>query len=242
MPLILSKLPSKLNATVHRLPQGLTLIHQALPSASVVVSQVWVNVGTNAQESDHGGLAHFIEHLIFKGSEQILPGQFDRLIEGKGGSSTAATSYDYTHFSLTLSPEHFEEGFAAFAEILTKPAFPKWDVEQERAVVLEEIYSYNDDADVLVQQSLARSLYPCHDYGRSVLGTAESVKDLDLDTIKQFHHSHYQPENLTIVIVGKLALTAAIDLVNRHFKTYHPPVLTLGALCPPTLVFINMIP
>lgn len=211
-----------------RLSNGLTLIHQSLPTTSTVVVDVWVKAGTSAEPDDWPGMAHFLEHMVFKGSPNVAPGEFDWLIENCGGMTNAATSHDYAHFFITVATEHLPTVLPAFADILLNAEISEVEFERERAVVIEEIYSCQDDPDWLGFQALCESVYGASTYGRSILGTEQQIRQRSPHQMRCFHRTHYQPENMTVAVVGDIDYHRALALVSEAFCTF--PV---RSECPP---------
>ena len=206
--------------SVIKLDNGLTFIHQEISTTPVVVADVWVRAGANLEPEPWFGMAHFLEHMIFKGTPNLLPGEFDYHIEKIGGVSNAATSHDYAHYSITTAANHLEHTLPHLGELLLNAAIPDDEFIRERDVVLEEIRSYNDDPDWVGFQSLVKNIYQNHPYGRSVLGTEPELMQHSPEAMRCFYRSYYQPENMTVVVVGGIGEKAARDLVNRTFVDF----------------------
>jgi len=200
-----------------KLDSGLTLIHQQMSATPAVVADVWVKAGAMQEPEDAPGLAHFLEHMVFKGTARIGPGIFDQVIENRGGVSNAATSYDYAHFYINTAVHHLADTLPYLAQILLHPAIPEEEFLQEREVVMSEIRQVQDDPDWLGFSSLLENLYPDHPYGRSVLGTQAQVLTHTPQQMQSFHQQCYQPENMTVVLVGDITETEAIHLVSKSF-------------------------
>jgi zinc protease len=215
------------NANTFQLSNGLTIIHQYLPATPVVVSDVWVKAGAIAEPETWSGMAHFLEHMIFKGSPKVMVGEFDWLIESTGGIVNAATSYDYAHFYLTTSVPHLERTLPCLADILLRANIPDDEFIREREVVIEEINSSYDDPDYLGYQALCQNIYQRHPYGRSILGEQELLLKHTPNQMRCFHRTHYQPENMTIIIVGGIKQEQALALVNDSFSEF-----TVRSECP----------
>lgn len=205
------------DATFHKLSNGLTLIHQEIPTTSTVTVDVWVEAGAVSEPSEWSGMAHFLEHMIFKGTNKILPGQFDCMIESKGGITNAATSHDYAHFMFTTAAHHFANTLPPLAEMLLCASIPDQEFSQERLVVIEEIHQALDDPDWLCYQNLLQIAYGQHPYGRSVLGTPEILQHLTPEEMRRYHRSRYRPELMTVVVVGAVNLVETIALVSQSF-------------------------
>ena len=219
------------NANTFQLSNGLTVIHQYLPATPVVVADVWVKGGAIAEPESWSGMAHFLEHMIFKGSPQVMVGEFDWLVEGTGGVANAATSYDYAHFYLTTAAEHFASTLPCLADILLRASIPDDEFIREREVVIEEILSSHDDPDFLGYQALCQNIYQRHPYGRSILGDKELLLEHTPNQMRCFHRTHYQPENMTIIMVGGIQQEQALALVHENFSEFSP-----RSECPPTSI------
>ncbi|BAT51175.1 Peptidase M16-like protein [Nostoc sp. NIES-3756] len=211
-------------ASVFRLDNGLTFIHQEIPTTPVVVADVWVRAGAIREPEPWFGMAHFLEHMIFKGTATLPPGMFDHQIENRGGVSNAATSYDYANYSLTTAAPYLEDTLPHLADLLLNAVIPEDEFERERDVVLEEIRACYDDPDSVGFQCLLESIYQDHPYGRSVLGTEEELMQQSPQAMRCFHRAHYQPENMTVVIAGGIAQQPAWDLVQRSFADFAQPL------------------
>jgi zinc protease len=207
-------------ASVFKLENGLSFIHQEISTTPVVVADIWVRAGTTLEPKCWFGMAHFLEHMIFKGTATLAPGVFDRQIENRGGMTNAATSHDYAHYSLTTASSYLKDTLPHLGELLLNAAIPDSEFTRERDVVLEEIRQANDDSDWIGFQTLTKSIYQHHPYGRSVLGTEEDLMQHSPETMRRFHRTHYQPENMTVVIVGGIEQQPALELINNIFSEF----------------------
>lgn len=210
-------------ASIFRLDNGLTVIHQEISATPVVVADVWVRGGAIQEPEPWSGMAHFLEHMIFKGTEHIAPGRFDQVIESRGGVANAATSHDYAHFYITTAEQYFEETLPALAELLLHAAIPDDEFVRERNVVLEEIRQAEDDVDWIEFQSMMKTIYSHHPYGRSVLGTQEKLMRRSPEEMRCFHQCYYQPENIAVAIVGGVKQNRALKAVKEAFDGFREP-------------------
>lgn len=228
-----SQLPkvSEFSADVFRLNNGLTVIHQYIPATPVAVVDVWVRAGAAREPEQWYGMAHFLEHMIFKGTEQVPPGMFDQVVEYWGGITNAATSHDYAHYYITTAVPYLEDTLPYLAELLLHASIPDDEFDREREVVLEEILQSLDDPDGVAFQGMMETVYQDHPYSRSVLGTEEILLQHSPETMRCFHACHYQPENMTVVIVGGVPQGMALELVNNSFSRFKS-----RSSCPPLLV------
>ncbi len=201
---------------------------------------VWVRAGAITEPDEWMGMAHFLEHMIFKGTDRLPPGAFDWAIENYGGMTNAATSYDYAHFFITTASQHLEATLPYLAELLLNAKIPDEEFEREREVVLEEILQSYDNPDWIGFQALSELVYQRHPYGRPILGTEDSLMGRSPAEMRQFHRAHYQPENMTVVVVGDIPYPQAVDLVSRTFTPFAVrsscPVYTADAEPPITSV------
>jgi predicted Zn-dependent peptidase len=215
-------------ADVIRLNNGLTIIHQHLPATPVVAVDVWVKAGATTEPDSWHGMAHFLEHMVFKGSDQVAPGEFDWIIEASGGATNAATSHDYAHFFITTAAQYLPQTLPYFADILLHAVIDDTEFGREMDVVIEEIRGCQDDPDWLGFQALCETVYGDSPYGRSILGTEAQVRERSPQQMRCFHRTHYQPENMTVVIVGGVERETAIALISEAFGSF-----AVRSECPP---------
>lgn len=208
------------SASVFKLDNGLTFIHQEIPTTPVVVADVWVRAGARVEPEPWFGMAHFLEHMIFKGTAKLAPGVFDQKIENRGGVTNAATSYDYAHYCITTASPFLEDTLPYLAELLQNAAIPEDEFLCERDVVIEEIRQAQDDPDWIGFQALIQSIYQHHPYGRPVLGTQRELMQQSPEAMRCFHRNHYQPENMTVVVVGGIGEESALELVSSTFQNF----------------------
>ncbi|MDX2271788.1 MAG: pitrilysin family protein [Cyanobacteriota bacterium] len=208
---------SFLPAVTQKLTNGLTVILQPIAITNAVTVDIWVQAGGRHESPDLLGMSHFLEHMVFKGTERLKPGDLDRAVEGRGGITNAATGQDYTHYYITVAAEDLAETFPYLAEVVTQAAIPEDEFERERQVVLEEIRRAADNPDYLAYHQLMSTVYQQHPYGRPVLGTPEVLLSFTPELMRQYHRRWYSPENMTVVMVGNLDMDAAMGLVEQYF-------------------------
>lgn len=194
-----------------------------MPTSAVVVD-VWVKAGAKREPAEWSGMAHFLEHMVFKGTHRIGPGEFDWAIESQGGMTNAATSHDYAHFYITVAADALAQTLPYLADLLLYAAIPADEFDRERNVVLEEIRQAHDDPDWIGYQTMCELLYGAHPYGRAVLGTPESLEARSPEEMRRFHQAHYQPENMVVAIAGGISQARAVELIQQSFDTFPQPV------------------
>lgn len=200
---------------VRSFPSGLTIVAEeiAVPAVSF---DLWLRVGSAVESDEINGMAHFLEHMIFKGTENLPPGTFDRRVEAVGASLNAATSQDYTHYYFTAAPQDFADLMPLQWEVVTQPKLPAAEFEQERQVVLEEILRALDQPERRIAARKLETIFTTLPYRRPVLGSAAVVEQLTPEQMRSFHHHWYQPPQMTIAVVGNAAPEALMDTILQH--------------------------
>lgn len=209
----LLKTPSLDSPLIHHCPNGLTIIAQQMPIEAVNLN-VWLNVGSVVEADQINGMAHFLEHMMFKGTPSLKSGEFEKLVEERGAVANAATSQEYTHYYITTAPQDFAVLAPLQLDIVLNPSIPEEAFERERFVVLEEIRRAEDNPR---RRIFYRAMETCFDtlpYRRPVLGSASVIEGLKAQQMREFHRYWYQPAQMTAVVVGNLPVNHLIDIVN----------------------------
>ncbi|BAY75482.1 processing protease [Nostoc linckia NIES-25] len=212
----LDKFP-RLNApNLHKLPNGLTIIAEQMPVDAVNLS-LWIKVGSSVESDAINGMAHFLEHMIFKGTERLASGEFERRIEERGAVTNAATSQDYTHYYITTAPKDFAELAPLQIDVVTNASIPDDAFERERLVVLEEIRRSEDNPRRRTYRRAMETAFDRLPYRRPVLGPEEVIAGLKSQQMRDFHTTWYQPQSITAVAVGNLPIEELIATISEAF-------------------------
>jgi zinc protease len=203
---------------VLKLKNGLTGVLEKRPGTGVVALQVWVKVGSRYEDDRIAGITHFIEHLIFKGTEVGESYEIAPKIEALGGSINAFTSYDNTVYHIVIPKDSFEEGFKLLIHSVNFPAFPDPEIQKEKKVVLEEIKMGDDDPQRKLFKELFSASFPGHPYSRPVIGYAETVSAASRADIIAYYKSHYTPDNMSIVVVGDFDEKKVSHMLTEQFS------------------------
>ena len=201
---------------VRRLPNGLTIIAEQMPIDAVNLS-LWLNIGSKVESDSINGMAHFLEHMIFKGTPRIGCGEFERLIEERGAVTNAATSQDYTHYYITTAPKDFATLAPLQIELVMNPSLQDDHFDRERPVILEEIRQAQDSPGRRMFYHSMEMSFERLPYRRPVLGPAGVIESLTAEQMRVFHHTWYQPQNMTAVAVGNLPVEELIRIVEEGF-------------------------
>lgn len=210
--------PSRIGpVTEWRLENGLTLVVEERRNAPVTALALWLRIGSCQDSDSLAGVAHFIEHMFFKGTENLPVGEIDRRIESLGGSWNGATSYDFTEFYVVVGGEHVEPVMAVLGEVAQHSSFAPIEVEHERLVVMEEIRMNIDDPREQVWDLFMSVAFSRHPYRRPILGTMETVRGMTRDDLHRCYCCAYTPANLTLIVVGDVEGEAVHALARRYF-------------------------
>jgi zinc protease len=202
-----------------RLDSGLTVVAAPRRGSPVVAIQAWVGAGSADEAGAQAGIAHVVEHMVFKGTVRRGVGEMTAEVERAGGDVNAWTSFDHTVFHLVLGRGGLETGLDILADTLLGATFDEGELEREREVIVEEIRQGLDDPARTAGHALFSTAYVIHPYRRPVIGAIESVRGLGREDLLAFHRGAYVAENMTIVVAGDLSAEEARDEVARHFAS-----------------------
>ena len=189
-----------------RLESGLRVVTERLPALRSVAVGFWVATGSRDETDELAGASHFLEHLLFKGTDRRHALEIAEAIESVGGDMNAATGQELTQFYVRV--------FEILSDIVCSPALRAEEVESERQVILEEIRMRDDTPDDLVHDLFANALFPSHPLGREIAGTQETITAMRRDAIAEYHHAHYHPENVVVAVAGNLVHDHIVKMIE----------------------------
>ena len=187
------------------LPNGLGVIVREDQRQKVVEIQVWVGVGSRDEPRGKEGVAHLFEHMLFKGTKKRGVGEIASEVEAAGGDINAYTSMDRTVYHITIANEYADVAMEILADAVWHSTFDSDELEREKLVVVEEIHRANDNPSRVFSRELFKTAYEVHPYGRTVIGTPESVGSVKRQDMIDFHKTWYVPENMKLVVVGGIS-------------------------------------
>jgi predicted Zn-dependent peptidase len=207
---------------MRRLGNGARVVSLNLPAAPLVCLDFWCRAGSLFEGPGEGGMAHFLEHMVFKGSRRLRPGEFDRRIEALGGSSNAATGFDDVHYHLLIPPEGAAEALRLLLDLVLEPLLDAQAFQLERQVVLEELAQSEDQPEEVALQRLLGAGCRGHAYGEPILGHREQLLAQTPEAMAAFHRRLYTADRSLLVISGCLdpqephaaALQACLEASN----------------------------
>jgi len=204
--------------SLFRLDDRLSCVFEQRKGTGVVAVQIWVKVGSRDETVKQAGITHFIEHLIFKGTETVKANEMASRIESLGGSINAFTSYDNTVYHIVVPKQAFGEGLELLVDAVYNPSFPEDEVGKENKVVLEEIKMGEDDPQRKLFKELFAIAYDGRPYGRPIIGYEETVRNIKREDIRRYFKAHYEPGNMVVVIVGDFDEKAAKTFLEKSLK------------------------
>ena len=208
------------NAQTAELENGMRIVFIPNHRAPVVTHMIWIKAGAMDEPQGISGLAHFLEHLMFKGTENTKPGEFSRIIKTLGGNHNAFTSKDYTAYFETVAVEHLDQVMRLNADRITHLSPPQEEIISERNVVLEERRQRVDNnPSTQFQEHLTATHYLTHPYANPVIGWMGELKNINWDQALKFYRKFYVPNNMILVVTGDLEFK---DLVEKAEKYYGP--------------------
>ncbi len=206
-----------------RLENGLQVLVQESHAAPVVSIQVWIGVGSADEDQKEAGVAHQLEHMLFKGTEKRGVGTIARSVEGAGGEINAFTSFDHTVYYVTMASRHFALGLDVLADAVQNSQIDASELRMEKEVVLEEVRRYLDTPSRQLDQAVFSAVFQRHPYGRPVIGFEETVRGFEREDVVGFYHRWYTPDNMVLVIVGDVDAAEAERQVRLLFEGFQRP-------------------
>jgi zinc protease len=201
------------------LANGIPVIIQEYRASDVVALQLWVRTGGRDEAAAELGLAHYLEHMLFKGTATRPPGSIEREVESVGGRINASTSWDFTFYHVMLPARGVEAGIAMLVDVGVNASLEAHLLEAEKQVVLEEMRLNEDNPRRFLVRQLFASAYEGHPYGRPVIGRPELVTGLSRETLVAFYRRHYVPEMLSLVVVGAANPDAVLRVARETLGT-----------------------
>ena len=210
----------------YKLPTGQMLYIKEDHTQPIVTIDTWVKTGSVNETAQINGVSHFLEHLLFKGTQTYKVGEIDRLLESRGAEFNAATSDDFTHYYITTATPYWEEAFKLHADMLVNDTITEAELTRERKVVQEEINRATDNPDRQMFMQLGQMLYGTHGYALDTLGPKANIANIPRQDILDYYHYWYQPKNFNTIIVGDVDPEQVKKVVSAAFTA---PVYSVTA-------------
>jgi predicted Zn-dependent peptidase len=204
------------------LGNGLRLLTESMPHVRSISVGVWLTRGSRHEPEERGGIAHFVEHMLFKGTATRSAEDIAQEIDSIGGQLDAFTAKEYASYYIKVLDEHLPRALDVLSDIVLHPAFAADDIEREKKVILEEIKMVEDTPDDLVHELFTQSFWDGHPLGRPILGTPETVEVLTQEALRSYFGRVYTANNFVISAVGNLEHAHVRDLVEQAFADLVP--------------------
>ncbi|QGG48230.1 M16 family metallopeptidase [Heliorestis convoluta] len=200
-------------------PNGVRVVAEAIPHVRSVSIGLWVATGSRDEEPAVAGVSHFLEHLLFKGTEKRSAKELAEVLEAVGGQLNAFTSKEYTCYHAKVLDEHFDLALDVLTDMFFNSRFDEEDIERERRVVLEEIKMYEDSPDEVVHELLSQTMWPTNSLGKPILGTYSSIENLNRSMIVDHFTQEYRTDRVVISVAGCIDPEQVIQKVKGYFET-----------------------
>jgi len=197
---------------------GLCLLTESMPDVRSVSFGVWLNRGSRHENATHSGIAHFVEHMLFKGTDTRSAQDIAQEIDSIGGQLDAFTAKECASYYVKVLDEHLPRAIDVLSDLLLRPAFDAGEIVREKKVVLEEIKMVEDTPDDLVHELFTQRFWSGHPLGRPILGVPATVGPLDRDTLRDYFRRVYTADNLVVAAAGNVEHVAVRDLVAEAFR------------------------
>lgn len=199
------------------LKSGIKVITEEMPDVESSTIGIWVNTGSRNESRKVNGISHFIEHLLFKGTERRTALDISREIESVGGVLNAFTSREYTCFYAKVLNKDLPMAIDLLSDIFMNSKFDKNELEKEKLVVLQEIKMVEDTPDDLIHDLFAERFWKDHPLGWSILGPSKTIKSINRNDVVEYFKNQYRPDNVFITAAGGLNSKKAVTLLNKTF-------------------------
>lgn len=200
-------------ARLSTLDSGVRVVTEAMPSVRSIALGFWIRSGSRDEPVEHAGISHFLEHLLFKGTERFSSREIDEVFDAMGAEVNAGTGKETTSVYSRFLDRHLEHAFDVLQDMVLRPAYP--DIDSERQVVIEEIAMYEDEPSDKVHDVLSGAIFGDHPLGRPIIGTADVISSVPVPAISEWHDRRYTGANIVIAAAGNLEHDAVVEMVSN---------------------------
>jgi predicted Zn-dependent peptidase len=201
---------------------GLTLITEEMKHIRSISIGIWIKTGSRDEDRQWNGISHFVEHMVFKGTQHRSAEEIARQVDSIGGNIDAFTAKECVSFSMKVLDEHLPIALDVLSDLVLNPVFDDQDITRERGVILEEIKMDEDNPDYLVHEIFTQNFWKDHPLGRPILGTRDTVKRFERTPVVDFYGQRFIPGNVIITAAGNLNHQRFVELVAKHFEKMKP--------------------
>jgi predicted Zn-dependent peptidase len=199
------------------LPNGLRIITETMPHVRSVSIGVWIGTGARRETPGQNGISHFIEHMLFKGTNKRSAEQIAKEVDSTGGHLDAYTAKEIVSYNTKVLDEHLPIAFDVIADMILDPLFAPEDIEKEKGVILEELKMEVDNPEYLVHETFFSNFWKNHPLGRSILGTKTTIRSFNSENIRSYYRDVYTPSNMLVTAAGRIEHASVVKLVEDYF-------------------------
>ena len=203
------------------LENGMTILVRVVHTLPKVSLQIWYNVGSKDEKTNEKGIAHLIEHMIFKGTKLLSESDINVITHLLSGSTNAFTHYDYTGYLFNMPVQNWHQTLGILADCMQNVSFKDDHLNSEMKAVIQELKMYRDNYPRSLIMELMAALFPDHPYHYPVIGFKQDLFDVHADQLRAFYKKHYWPNNATLVIVGDVDPEDAFAQAKKYFEKIH---------------------
>ncbi len=200
------------------LPNGLRIISERMAHVRSISLGVWIRSGSRREVGPEGGISHFIEHMVFKGTKHRSAEEIARSVDSIGGGLDAFTAKEMVSYNTKVLDEHLPLAFDVLADLVLNPLFRAEDIEKEKGVILEELKMEVDNPEYLLHEIFSSNFWKDHPLGKPILGTRDTVRAFNQDMLRDYYGRYYTPANILITAAGNLHHEHLVDLVRERFE------------------------
>lgn len=222
-----------------QLKNGVRVVTEKVPGVRSVALGIWVGAGSRHEDDQNAGITHFIEHLMFKGTEKRTAPEIAEALDSVGGQLNAFTTKEFTCYYAKTLDEHFDVALDVLSDMFFNSKFSPKAIDKERGVVEEEIKMYEDAPDELIHDLFVQTVWPHHPLGKPILGTIKSLEGMTRDKIISYIQNNYLPERTVIAVAGNIEHQAIQDKVEAIFEKMNSTKKPMQ-IQPPEAVEVNV--
>jgi len=204
------------------LPNGLIVLTERMEHVRSVAMGVWMRVGSRHEVPELNGISHFVEHMVFKGTKSRSAQRIAREVDAIGGNLDAFTGKETVCFNIKVLDEHLTTALDVLSDLVLNPVFASEEIARERGVILEEIKMDEDNPDTLVHEIFMQNFWKGHPLGKPILGTRETVRSFEQNTLVRFFEQRFQAGNMVFSAAGNLEHDSFVEMIARHFSSLAP--------------------
>jgi predicted Zn-dependent peptidase len=214
-------------ARLSTLDSGVRVVTEEMPSVRSIALGFWIRSGSRDEPTERAGISHFLEHLLFKGTDRFTSREIDEVFDTMGAEVNAGTGKETTSVYSRFLDRHLEQAFDVLQDMVLRPAYP--DIDSERQVVIEEIAMYEDEPSDKVHDVLAGAVFGDHPLGRPIIGAADVISSVPVPTIAEWHDGRYTGANIVVAAAGNVEHDAVVEIVSAAVGPLQPGTRALSA-------------